>query len=68
MARQPLPRYRADLVVTVELAAEDEDDAARRLNLLLDDTLRDSVAATVRNYGGRTARLVAAYPLDPSQV
>lgn len=63
MARPALPRFAGDVVVTVELAAADLDDAHRRA-LELEDVIRRAVTAAVRNHGSRTAR-VTAVTADP---
>lgn len=36
MTREPLPRFRADLRLVVDIAAKDEQEAEQRLNLALD--------------------------------
>jgi hypothetical protein len=64
MARQPLPRYRADVLVTVELGARDEADANSRVFELVDAVIRPRLKAAIGNAGGRTATLVAAYPSE----
>lgn len=62
MARPTLPRHRVGIAVVVDVAAANEDEAYTRANLLIDDTLRDRLEATIRNYGGRTMRLAEVYP------
>lgn len=68
--RPPLDRYRADVVLVVELGALDEDDATSRLEDLLGE-LRPRLTRAVRNAGARRGnpQLVEAYALDnPSAV
>lgn len=69
MARTALPRFRADVTLTVELAAVDEDDAARQLEELA-DLMQARAATAVRNAGGRTARVLTdhRYLGEPSAV
>lgn len=68
--RPPLGRYRADLVLTVELGAADEADAERRLEELVEE-LYPRLVKAVRNASGRRgAPTLAVYPtvLEPSAV
>lgn len=64
MARTALPRYTADVVVRVELAAEDEADAGRRAAELIVGTIEPRLIRALRNAGGRTARLAGIVRLD----
>lgn len=47
MARPTLPRFTADVIVTVELSAEDAEHAAQRIAVLV-DLIRPRVKASVR--------------------
>lgn len=64
MARTPLPRFLADVVVTVELAGTDLDDAYARLREL-GPVVERAVKPAVRAHGSRTARVVRV-DVDPA--
>lgn len=67
MARPALPRYRADLVLAIELSAEDATDADARVEALLDQ-LRPRLEATIRGARVGSSALIHAHALDSSAV
>lgn len=67
MARRALPRFTADVVVTVEVAASTADDALVRLDELVNDAVRPAVDRAVRNHRGRTARVIGGRILVPAR-
>lgn len=68
MPRPALPRYRADLVIAVELSAEDAEHAAQRFEALADLT-RARLSATIRGARlGASEALTVEVLTDPSGV
>lgn len=67
--RPPLNRYRADVVLVVEVGAIDGEDAYRRFEDLIGE-LEHRFASAIRNAGGRKGapRLVQVTALDSSEV
>ena len=63
--RPALDRYRFDLVVAIELGAEDYDDAEARAEALLAE-LRPRLARAIRNHRKGSPELVVADTLTDS--
>lgn len=67
MARPNLPRYRADVVLAVELGATDELDAEARLEALTAQ-LGPKLAKAVRAHRTGNPELITVLALEPSAV
>lgn len=65
--RPALERVRFDLVVAIELGAEDLEDADDRIDALLDE-LRPRLERMVRNTRKGAPAVVHVHALDPSYV
>jgi hypothetical protein len=65
MSRPPLPRFRADLQVVIDVSALDADDAERRLAVIADEIAARLSKSTFARLEGKPNAVLVALASEP---